>query len=536
MNAKIVLGVLIVFALVGAVYVVKPDFFPLSQGFSTLSIGTTDLTSNDPEGFFNGKAFVFSVRQGGLAQSASGSIAASNIQSDGAQATKGFKLELVNATQSCDYPIQVDYAGDKVYLYGWFEYPYVLIPPSVDQIKSACAKFGEPMSWGKVSQSFVYGCVYRNARTSYSGRLKETANYAFKTDWTFTIDSSAPLTASMSSAEQSKIMFSNIAYGIWQGNLVTGDSCPSPVAQRVIALYKEDSAWNLIDESTWDDYKNKESNLLGVSYSSMSNITNGIASTNVSGDSVLRTKSFSSAGGASASALGTLSSGHAKINLEKSLQFPVFTFYVKAQSLGIFTPETKPVIISTSGVKFKTGETGTVEVSVKNDSTVGGIFTAWLTCDGSIRQSGSNIEAYLNAGQIKSIFIPVTGSCSTNTTSACMVHVMGTTQQVSKTVSVSCSPQCVCEPDQTVCMADVIKKCKAECSGYEIISDCASKGQVCGRDVLGNLTCTTPAPVGGGSGSGGFDWGAILFGVGIILVLLIVLGLVGLFIWSKISH
>lgn len=521
MEKYLILILLVAFA--GTFFYLNPQYLPFSFGFSTLSIGTTDFTTNDPNGFLQGKLFVFTVRQGGLAQRAQGAILAEQINVNGVKAKKGFDLMIENTQQECEYPISVDYSGGKIYTYGVVKYRYACTTPwtckPLSEVLADCQKYGEPLIAFKFPNSFDEGCIYRNPIASYTGRLKEQANYHFKTKMSLAIEGETPITAIISNKSQTTAKFDNVAYAIWQGNLVTGETCPNPSTARVMAVYvKAGEEWRLINMDRYNTYKTREerlNNLITELHSGYnSSATEGyvdslISQINSAASQALQTTTFK---GGFLRNSHSLQDGKYVIELPKQLQFPVFTFYVKADSLGVYTPTVKPKILSAKAVSFKTGEIGSIEVKFKNDSEVGGGFFIWAECPTGFQMYGTTIESYVGAGATKTVFIPLTGSCSKDLTKTCIVHVKGTEVEDTKSVSVTCKPQQVCQPNAIVCILNKIKKCNADGTGYTLISDCAAQGKVCGTDSFGNLTCVNSGTGGGNGGASDSNlFKAILF-------------------------
>jgi len=503
--------VLILILLAGTFFYFNPQYLPMAIGFSTLSIGTTDFTTNDPNGFLQGELFVFTVRQGGLSQKAVGTITANQIQADGKKASKGFTLEITNTKQECVYPISVDYTSGKVYLYGFKKYPM--------WSSENCSAYGEYVAEIKPAWSLDKYCIYRNPLSSYSGRLKDQANYRFNTIWKLAIEGEEPIVSTMSNIGETKVKFDNVAYAIWQGNLVTGETCPNPSSHRVMAVYAF-KKWVLVNEDYWDDYKNYErsflQNLRSLNADAIENQIKEL--NNKAGKAVAflpDNHPFLRTGGGQGYLANKESVKNAMyiLPLAKQIQFPVFTFYVKADKLGVFTPTVKPSIISAKSIAFKTGELGSIELTFKNESEVGGTFHIWAECPAGFSMYGTTIERYVGANQTATVFIPITGQCGTTTTKTCTVYVKGTELKDSKRVSVTCKPQQVCNPNQIVCINDAIYKCNADGTDYILIENCKSQGKVCGTDALGNLICVTS----GTTPDFGDSTGGLLGGFGDIL-------------------
>jgi len=486
----------------------------LGFGFTTLSLSSVDFKTNDPTGFLQGPVFALTVRQGGLAQHAEGYFSPQVIKDEGKMVRKGFKLEIDNFEQRCRYPVRVDYS-EKIYKYGLVDCG--LFEP-LESCKSKCARFGEVIGWGKAVGELTGYCVYGSPVASYTGRLKDVADYGFRAKLKLTIDGKSPVTATISSTGAGEARLGNVALAVWQGNLVTGASCPVPSSDRVMAVYSK--GWRLINASYFDSYKNKSDDLKASFGVHSTQIRLKIEQVNAAADAALRPVSWNNAVGVDSF---SVENGYFFVDLPKQLQFPVFTIYVKADELGLYQPIGKAVILSAQGSTFKTGEDGVIRVDFMNESSVDAGFQVWVECSPGFSMKGSVIERQLRAGVRDTVFIPVTGSCSSTKSGNCKVYVkaLGGGTPVTANVSMTCSPQQVCDPGKVSCISNVIKQCNSDGTAWLTLEDCASKGQVCVSNSLGQLSC------GSGSNAGtplpGFDFAGLLFWVSIVLVLILLL-------------
>jgi len=488
------------------------NLIPLSVvgGFSTLSLSNVDIQTNDPTGNIQGDVWVLTVRQGGLGQHAVGTFSPEEISVGEKRAEKGFTLKLVNTEQKCNYPLIVDY-GKTVYKYGYLKAALAPWENANEWAQERCGLLGQYLYWTKPS-GLDYFCVYRNPIAGAVANLEENPNLEFKTTVSLEIEGESALTDTMSNTGNSIVHLGNKAVGIWQGNLSTGEQCPAPSSSGIKAVFGKESiydwstpTWRLVDSTKLSNYfvqqsvvERREDSLTEAELKNKIDLANSLA------DQSLLPKQFCLYNNC---AIGknsfSLVDGKYEINLNKQIQYPVMTFYIKADSLGIYQPTTKPVIVSTETTDFATGEKGSIIVKFKNDSEESGNFLIYADCStAGFSQTGSNIERYVSAGQQSTVFVPISGSCSSRTQGNCTVVVKSldfSGKTDSRNVSLYCSPQLTCTPEKRVCIDDVISQCNNIGTGWNVVEDCKSVGKVCAVDEVGTIYCkaktNSPKPV-----------------------------------------
>ncbi len=467
-------------------------------GWSTLSIYKSSDVFRSSFGPLNGAVWVLNVVQSGLGQYAEGSISADEIfdSQDNKHAEKGFTLKLSETKDSCVYNIysqsnEASYPHLRDYFIvqwdSWFA-------PSESEAQQRCAG-AELEGWGKVGYDTGFAVCY-NDITGPIGLLEDNPSYEFETQFELNVDGSKSYGVLSNKSNNSVLLndgSQDVAFIQWNGNLVSGDSCEAPSSNGVMALYT--NRWRLIDSAMYNTYKLSIQDLRSVILSSnnLGQISEFVENVNNNAVATMVDKEFKSHLGNSGFTTGSNSNGRYVLDLVKSVQFPSFSIYVKADKLGIVTPVAVPRIVSVQDVTFRSGESAYVSALIKNVGDEGGI-NSWVTCDNSVVQIGNSDNSVYGANQQKTINFYLSGDVGSTTTVNCLVHAKSVNQnEVTKSFGVTISPQQTCNPNQKYCFADVLKQCNSDGTGYNELSNCANENKTCGYEN-GVLGCVSSQP------------------------------------------
>ena len=104
---KIMFIIVFILGVVGAgVYLVNPDISSvLSGGWTTLSLSSVNVVSNDPD--LQGQAWILNVIHNGAGQYAVGNFNKDQITDEGKKALYDFKLTSELKQETCNYPVNV---------------------------------------------------------------------------------------------------------------------------------------------------------------------------------------------------------------------------------------------------------------------------------------------------------------------------------------------------------------------------------------------------------------------------------------------
>jgi hypothetical protein len=445
----------------------------------------------------DGKVWVMTVAQGGMAQYATGTVSSGSLMSSSGETNeRGFTLDITNTKQSCEYPISHDINAYPVALLGYKQYPCALFCPSAESVEEDCKNYGKPLFivhdniLGTITS---YWCIYTTVEHEM-GNLPENANYEFETKFTLTIDGENPITETISSKDTKNIKLGNIARAswVWVGNLETGDNCPSPIGQNIRPIHYD--KWYFCDSTKYQQYSEWVSPRYSQSWINSQSWNSEFIETfiddwNEKAYDAMATKNFKSNGGTVATTNANLDSGFATIDIVNQIQIPVFTFYIKADTLGIVQPIAKPLILDARGTTFNTGQKGLVYVKFKNVGSGRGNFDVSVTCESPITGEGLKTFNGIYPGDIKEAYMKVWGESSIRQTKTCTIKVCALTDCVTENVLVTVDPLCACEAGRMQCRENNIMQCKSDCSGWELIEDCVSQGKKCTVDSTGQLIC-----------------------------------------------
>jgi len=483
-------GILLV--LVG-LYLGVFSFLGSTYGFDTLSLGKTTFTTSDPNHFLQGEIFLVQVAEGGLGQSLSGSKSSDQIDSEtGKQTENGFTIELAGKERTCNYVIDNTYTKRRVWEYGatdtgeWF---------SETNARNICKNLGFMVHVAKVGFSPYY-CVYKNPSQGtggYPANLEDNAFFKFETDVSLIIDGQSPITKSISNGHTTTTTLGNTALVKWNGLLGQGSQCPSPFTQEVMALYKN-GKWNTIDKDKYELYENASIDVESrvefnnpATVPTLQRMMALVQEANMRGNTVMSSNlplRCIGCGGATSSTTGGVDDGQVVLVTDGSIKVPVFTFYVKADSLGISQPIGQVSNLQVSDIEFETGDPNGADIRV------------WVNCVGGFSMIGNTKQVQVNPNDSAVVYIGISGICSADITNNCTVHVKNQfTQEDTTAISrATCSPQFTCTTGDKRCFAgEIIKQCDG--IGYNIVvEDCGSQNKTCDLDAFGNIACTGGTP------------------------------------------
>jgi len=504
-------------------FLLAQKFFQ-TAGWTTLSLTKAVFTSASK--FFTGKVWILTVAQGGLGQHAEGVISASEVkEQSGVQPENDLKIGIDFSKSQWEYPIKVDYTSTPVYHYELQSTTSWNPLFNLDEwSKKACP---HRKWWGKIGGAPpTYWCIDEVQKTSYVGYL-DSCNYHFTT--TVKVEAKGEsYEKTIDSKEQISTYIGPYVYVIWNGNLIK-QSCPSP--SPYVPYYS--NGWKLGSKHYYDDYKAKYNYFIDsmrlvenrqISYD-LETLQRMVDLVDQYGDRFLSHRPT----------FGQLNNPYdisrAYVSLQTSgdVQVPVYTFYVKADWLGIYQPTPKPQIIDARGTSFKSGESGYLYVSWKNVGDTGN-FAVWATCQSPIDVMDTTKVYSVKKGETGTAYVRVGYNGYQHVETNCKIYVQaqGTSYVDSRTVRVTADPQTVCNPGEMICDGPRIKKCNPYGSGWDIVKVCA-EDEYC-TYVNGVPQCVkhgqptpTPSP---------FDWlkkgiTNILVVIAIIIVILIILLITG---------
>ena len=490
---NIIIGIVIVVALF---FLIQSNFnLPFAIGSSTLSLSNVDLKSSSS--FFSGKAWLLTFTSGGLGQSYFGTFSPSTIQSytSGSDTTtKTFTLDVDYQPTTCNYNIVSTGSNKPIYDIYEIKWTYIPFIDSCDVGEANSRGMSNTLWVGKGFISFKCFAIGYNSQSPIGSIENPNSGVIYTISLSVEGGPSATKTIDTLSGSTGGYV-GDFAYAQWLGNLDTGKSCTSQAPYKTAYV---NGIWRIIDSQNYQNYLSKVNEDLRVLCGSgglLDSVSDTCVDNWVSGLVSKVTLSKSSKTFGTLINQGSLNGASIKIITDTPYQNPVTSMYIKADTIGIYTPVPNIVINSVSSNCFKTGEQGLISGDIKNIGDEGGTFNAYATCDSPF-QSTSNVQGSLNPGGSRIVNLPLLASVSQKTTGTCIFYVetVGGTKQ--KSVGVCADPQITCTPNQKFCSvsgnSDVIKQCSNDGATSSIIEICQT------GDYCENAQCKSGDGGGGG--------------------------------------
>ena len=441
-------------------------------GWTTLTLTKASFTSSDP--FFNDEVWILTVAQGGLGQHAIGTIDNEEIgELSGKKPANDLKITIDYSKFSWEYPIIVDYASMPIYRYTFKKWtnwnPFYGGEQLLNDVKANCPNY---RWYGKFPMSFDYFCINEEQITSYVGYFDNCNFHAIST---ITVEAKGQrYSETIDTKGKVSTKVGPYVYVVWNGNLLK-QNCYSQ--QPYKPFYA--NGWKIGSAQYYEDYKNKYDffvSMMGISKAnnnppSEATIISMINEVNRKADRfVYSTQSFY---GGQIKNPYDVSKAYLEVGVGSDVQVPVYTFYVKADWLGLYQPTAIPQILDAKGTMFKSGEWGNLYVKFKNVGDRGN-FEVYAICESPINVLDTTKTVGLDSGEIATAYIRVGANVNQRYDKYCTIYVKSLGNVDSRRVLVTVDPQKVCNPGMTICENNVVKQCNEFGSGYNIIETCGA--------------------------------------------------------------
>lgn len=485
----------IVVLLLGFAYITAIGGLPpgvLVSGGTTLSLTQADFTSSSS--FFSGKQWILTFAQGGMGQSWVGSGTKSAIGSkSGTEPGSDFYLKVDMKSEDCRFPISKDSTMAPVYVYNYEVWNKAVWETCEGTRGTRCGagalkslELLYDKNGGQMVPYTFCGCIGRTAVTSSLGTLKTPEVVATSTVSVSRDGSSYESKTVELGKANAQVTFNN-AVGVFSGYLASGDTCDTQFSQAANQYYVfYNNGWKLGSMSYYRDYSTALQNMqtwFGTWQSdtarSAETLKNRVETLNSYEANAIKSMGGSFVNANTESTTGT-SPPYFVRTLKTPISAPVWTFYVKADWLGVVQPVPRAIVTYGSSTGCKSGQGGNIQLSVKNTGEAGNV-EIWATCSGSFASSYSSVSSF-KSGETKSFNVPFdvnTGAAVAGTCRVCAHGNGDTATESCLNVGVSCSPQQICTPGTVICEGVGVKKCNLAGSGFEITEDCAAAGKVC---------------------------------------------------------
>lgn len=486
-------------------------------GSSTLGLQQVQYFSSSDACFNSGSPsnlWVYTVRGGGLGQSATGSYTpteAGDLYSGSTEPAKTFTItETYN--QYCDYPIVPNPSATPVYQLASITVWNIplLVVPSV----SECGKEAPTQkdSQGNLvcngGAGYIYGLLktpllsqakcYCSQYTKQSGAVGSVLNLAnpvIRTNMTIKVSSGTDVsTRSFSSDNDVEGQIGSNVCAVWQGNLVTGQTCGLPSIDTIPVYYGSSTGgnWNLVSKDVYDTYKIAYSTLLttlNAGNLDEATVRAKITTFQQTSDAVKNSQvSFGTINNPTSQAGAIITK-----TLNNLIQFPVTTMYVKANWLGVITPVPQAKITQNPTSECFPAGANNGQITLKvQDVGEGGDINVFGTCGKGFTIT-SDEQSY-EAGEEKTITLVLSGTSNETTTNAtCKITAKALDQSVSQNVDVCATGYPTCTREGNWCEGDNIVYCPNTFSAITVLTNCALQGETCNTDN-GTAHCKSNNP------------------------------------------
>ena len=480
LGAVVLISILAVF-LINASYAYEYQSF----GWSTLSLDKAEFTSGAtlPNGeFWSGDLWILTVTQYGLGQHVEGTISKESIGTlSGTTPQNDFKIEVDWDKQQCVYPIK--FGTYTLYTYEYKEW-HCLWDPSWDEARNYCKK--DLYAKWKYRGAYMCGCISRHP-VGYEGIFeKKTVRSSGNVKVTGAETASAKLDT-FGETGIAEGYVGNKIYVIWHGDLLL-DNCPL-YERNYKPLYKE-GEWKLYRFVDWDSYKRAMDDLEDFIYSKgmvgeiwWSERSQMVDKVNAVNKRLAEMYPVS---------LGEIVGGQLRVDMEKPVRNPLWTFYVKADFLKIYQPIPKFAINAYKSECYGRNKCF-LRVDISNSGETGCGTLSIVESDPRIEASESAVKVCVPSGMTVTRYLEYNVHAQKEFCHDIKVRISSTGGIVEDVVEICYEPRKVCPPGHTICEDNIIKRCNPYGTGYsEFVKDCSREGKICSRDNYGNAVCVDP--------------------------------------------
>jgi len=461
------------------------------QGYTTLSLSQAGFKTDDPnDPWWNSKVYILTVVQGGMSQSARGTITKQEVDDKGSteKPLNDLTIDITYGKQTCEYPIRVNSNVPNVNRYSYHSFTKPLCLDWKKCVREYCLEHYPNSKWvGAITWTLTAFCIEEKPQT---GAVAYTTieNPTVHTISTTSVKAKGETyTSNLDTQQATTQQIGPYVFAIWDGYLNKG-TCDSQ--SSYYGFYSQGS-WKIGHATNYETYKTQyDTQITKIKLYE----TNGWSMSEVDLKTAVSLVDTAAVSAIQETSFGTID----KVNnmtdaviiqdVKSWVSDPVFTYYVKADWLGIYQPVTKPEIVEVSSQKFQSSSEGTIYVKFRNAGDYRGTMQVWATCESPFRQVGPTQEYTLEAGDIETAYIKISMDTNVSVTKYCTVHVKSLAIEVTKKVEVTGDPWQICTSDKYSCIDNKVQKCNSAGSGYETITTC-EVGKICEYDTTGKAYC-----------------------------------------------
>ncbi|MEA3430354.1 MAG: hypothetical protein U9R08_03700 [Nanoarchaeota archaeon] len=450
-------------------------------GGTIISLDEVELKSSIP--YLNGPAWVMTIVQGGLSQSAYGTVTSEDIaDKTGSETTqRDLTINVRYDNQECVYPITRNTEAQEIIkldvcawncLTGdfnnknwWYNQIAERCGVSVLDVEGPSRKVGLTRCVG----TYV---VERNG-VGFFDRAD------IRTKATININADGSTDSISIDSEESNQGMGRYTYAIYNGNYDLGKSCPYSTETPYTAMY--DGQWSIISKDRYEDFANAYKAWTPTGINQFSYNRNSYDYSEQGIKEFVRDINADSNYAKTRQTFGTidekssLNNAVIRKDIEYPLQNPSITLFVQADKLGIYTPKPDLKIINGESECFKTGDKGEIIVTVKNIGTEAGTWNAYGKCGDKFEVTRS-IQFSLEANEEDSVSLELSSDVSQKEIGECEITFETAGEEEKIKIATCADPLQVCQKNRKYCSEigglAVIKQCNNEGTNTSVIKTC----------------------------------------------------------------
>lgn len=460
-----------------------------ASGVTVTSVSTSSVITKDTEP--SSVEWIINTNLDGGGQSLTGTVTSEAMKSflgeNNPHPDKTLSISVSAVDEEAIYSVDNE-KNIGVYYYDtseWYECPNKFLGLCTDDptpcSKSADFEIRDTADYNPAADYEYRYCVYKE-RIGTKGVFNEPT-VKFEAD--ISLSAGGKTVNKKISSDQSSVSLDGVATATWTGTLVTGEGLPKNINNYVAIKETDSNKWKIIRESTYDNFDDAESiadnNLNNLQDTGGSDdielyeVENAVSSANSASNIVMSSdESYSE----SYFSEFNEDTGNFIVTLDRSLGNPNVVFRVKASWIGLVIPSGEPSILSLDSNSFGSGETGSINVKIKNVGDVEGTFSAKLVdcAPFNILSTSSSTRITLSSGEEGEMLITLdAGSTSDDISKSCKVEVYDVNNPsvvASQFVNLAMTSAKVCTPEKTSAEGNLIKKCNNEGTKLEVIEEC----------------------------------------------------------------
>lgn len=481
----IIIGMISLIAILAFIFFIAPSLninFLDIAGVNTLSLSQANFQSNNP--LLNGQVWILTFTEGSLAQHYFGTFSPSDISSltgGTTTTTQPFSIGVDFQSETCNYPIQSASYSTPIYedlQIQQFSCPNTQQLPTVQQGKQSTGL--ATVLYAVRTPDSPTNC-YAIGYNVYSpvGSINTPSvdsNYQI----TITTPTGSAVKSIDTSTGSGQGAIGDFAYAAWNGNLVSGQSCPG--TSNYVPIYKS-SSWILGSQNAYNNYISLINSPQVSSSASLSTWLSQVKT------AILQLESPQSFGNLNTPS--SITNAVVQVTQNTPIQFPVTTLYISASSIGAYTPTPKAQFLGSNSSCFNAANGGQIIANLENIGDEEGSWNVYASCNSPFSSTGTYTVS-INKGQSQQIAIPISVLAPQNINGTCTLNAESPAGTIFQNVNVCATPIQTCTPNQIFCglsgTNQTVEQCNSQGTGISILQICTSN-QICS---LNQQKCVEP--------------------------------------------